>query len=63
LSASAIKAAAIEGFRLALIEYNQQRLLKRVLRKVERWIMSPQAPGVIRGEKLSDALLAMFSPV
>ena len=55
------RGAAIEGSGLALIESNQQRLLKRVFQKDERWIMSPQAPGVIRSEKLSDALLAMFS--
>jgi hypothetical protein len=61
LSASAIEAAAIERFRLVLIESNQQRLLKWVFQNDERWIMSPQTPGVIRSEKLSDALLAMFS--
>jgi hypothetical protein len=41
LSASTIGAAAIERFGLALIESNQQWLLKRAFQKDQRWIMSP----------------------
>jgi hypothetical protein len=41
LSASTIEAAAIERFGLALIESNQQWLLKRAFQKDQRWIMSP----------------------
>jgi hypothetical protein len=60
-SAVTIDAAAVERFRLALLESNQSRLLKRVFQKDERWTMSPQAATIIKGEKLSDALLAIFS--
>jgi hypothetical protein len=42
-------------------ESNQSRLLKRVFKKDERWIMAPQAAVIIKGEKLSNALLAIFS--
>jgi hypothetical protein len=43
-SSSRIDAAAVERFRLALIESGQSRLLKR-----------------IKGEKLSAALLSLYS--
>jgi hypothetical protein len=52
---------AVERFRLALVESNQSRLLKRVVRKDERWTMTPQAAVIIKGEKLSNALLSIFS--
>jgi hypothetical protein len=60
-SSASIDAPAVERFRLAMIESNQSRLLKRVFRKDERWTMMPQAAAIIKGEKLSDALLAIFS--
>jgi hypothetical protein len=60
-SSVTIDAAAVERFRLALLESGQSRLLKRVFQRDERWTMSPQAATIIKGEKLSDALLAIFS--
>jgi hypothetical protein len=61
-SAVTYDAAAIERFRLALIESNQSRLLKKVFQRDDRWIMAPEAAVIIKGEKpLSDALLAIFS--
>lgn len=56
-----IDAAAVERFRLALLESNQSRLLKKIFTMDIRWTMAPQAATIIKGEKLSDALLAIFS--
>ena len=60
-SSVTIDAAAVERFRLALIESGQSRLLKRDFQKDERWTMMPQAAVIINGEKLSTALLSLYS--
>jgi hypothetical protein len=60
-SSVSIDAAAVERFRLALVEEQQSRLLKLVFKQTIRWDMSPQAAVIIKGEKLSNGLLAIFS--
>lgn len=60
-SSSSIDAAAVERFRLALVESEQSRLLKQIFKQDVRWTMSPQAPGIIKTHKLSKSLLALYS--
>jgi hypothetical protein len=60
-SSVSIDAAAVERFRHALLESNQSRLLKKIFQKDIRWTMSPEAATIIKGEKLSNGLLAIFS--
>jgi hypothetical protein len=62
-SSVSIDAAAVERFRLALLEANQSRLLKKIFTKDIRFTMSPEAAVIIKGEKLSTGLLAIFSQV
>ena len=45
-----IDAAAVERFRLALLEANQSRLLKKIFTKDIRFTMSPEAATIIKGE-------------
>jgi hypothetical protein len=56
-----LDAAAIERFRLALVEEQQSRLLKLVFKQTIRWDMSPQAAVIVKGSKLSEPLLALYS--
>ena len=60
ISVHSLHAAAVERFRLALLEANQSRLLKKVFTKDIRYTMSPEAAVIIKGEKLSTGLLAIF---
>lgn len=53
--------AAIEKFRLGLKKAKQVRLLKKLFIKTERWDLSPEAAVIVRGEKLSKPLLALYS--
>ncbi len=62
-SSVSIDAAAVERFRLALLESGQSRLLNKIFTKDIRWTMAPQASVIVKGEKLSDGLLAIFSQV
>jgi len=55
-----IDSAAVERFRLALLESNQSRLLKEIFTIDIRFTISPEAAGIIKGEKLSTGLLAIF---
>lgn len=54
-------AAAVERFREALVEAKQTRLLKKVFQQTIRWTLEPMAAVVIKGEKLSKSLLALYS--
>jgi hypothetical protein len=56
-----IDAAAVERFRLALVEEQKSRLLKSVFKQTVRWDMSPNAALIIKGSKLSKPLLALYS--
>lgn len=56
-----IDAAAVENFRLALVAEDQPRLLHRIFEKTIRWTLSPQASEMVRGEKLSTKLKALFA--
>ena len=51
-SAVSIDAAAVERFRLALVQSKQARLLR---------LVSPEASVIIKDEKLSKSLLAIYS--
>lgn len=56
-SSISIDAAAVERFRLALLESDRSRLLKRIFQQDVRWTMSPEAAVIIKGAKLSNVLL------
>jgi len=56
-----IDTAAVERFRLALVKASQARLLKRVFDKDIRWTLRPDFGEIIKGEKLSKPLLALYS--
>lgn len=60
-SSTSADAAAIERFRLALVQKKQGRLLKRIFEKSERWTLSAAAATIIKGEKLTPSLLALYS--
>jgi len=60
-SSVSIDSAAVEKFRLALLEAKQARLLKLIFQKDIRWTLSPEASVIIKGEKLSKPLLALYS--
>lgn len=62
-SSVSIDATAVERFRLALVKANQARLLKKLFLQDVRWSLSPEAPAIIKGEKLSQPLLALYSEV
>ena len=62
-SSVSIDGAAVERFRLALMKANQARLLKKVFLQHVRWSLSPEASAIIKGEKLSKSLLALYSQV
>ena len=54
-------AAAVERFRLALIEAGQSNLLSRIFKKDERWVPAPGWETIVKSEKLSDELVALFA--
>lgn len=56
-----LDSAAVERFRLALVKAKQARLLKRIFTKAVRWDLSPEAPAIIQGSKLSKPLLALYA--
>src|SRR5436305_369581 len=60
-SSVSFDAAAVEKFRLALVKKKQARLLKKVFQKDVRWSLAPEASVIIKGEKLSKPLLALYS--
>lgn len=64
-STSAIDAAAVESFRLALVKEKQGRLLKGIFEKTERWTLLPQASAFIRQEHdagtLPNKLFLLFA--
>jgi hypothetical protein len=62
-SSVSIDSAAVERFRLALVEAHQTRLHKKIFQRDVRWSISPEASMIIKGEKLSEPLLALYSQV
>jgi hypothetical protein len=56
-----IDAAAVENFRLALVEAKQAGLLKRIFEKTIRWTLSPEASRIVRGISLTPKLARLFS--
>lgn len=56
-----IDASAVERFRIALKEAKQTRALKKIFQETVRWTLAPTAAVIIKGEKLSDPLLALYS--
>ncbi len=56
-----VDAAAVERFRLALLESEQSRLLKKIFLQDVRFTLAPEAAVVIKGTKLSNALLSLYS--
>jgi hypothetical protein len=56
-----VDAAAVERFRLALLESEQSRLLKKIFLQDVRFTLAPEAATIIRGEKLNKALLSLYS--
>ena len=56
-----VDAAAVERFRLALLESEPSRLLKRIFLQDVRFTLAPEAAVVIKGTKLSNALLSLYS--
>jgi hypothetical protein len=62
-STVSIDGAAVERFRLALVKANQARLLKKVFLQDVRWSLSPEASAIVKAEKLSKPLLALYSQV
>jgi len=55
--------AALERFRLALVQAKQGRLLRRMFEKTVRWLLKPEASEIVKGEKLSKPLLALYSQI
>lgn len=58
---SSIDASAVERFRLALLEHKQSRLLKKLFEKTVRWTLNPAYATVIKAEKLSKSLVALWA--
>jgi hypothetical protein len=62
---STVDAAAVEEFRLALVEEKQPRLLKMFFEKTIRWTLAPQASILVRvahqAGKLPDKLFMLFA--
>jgi hypothetical protein len=54
-------AAAVELFRVALYNCDKTRLLKKIFLKEIRWSLMPGATEIIKSEKLSNPLLALYS--
>src|SRR5437868_1551498 len=53
--------AAVERFRLALQGAKQTRVLKKIFVQTIHWNINPEASVIIKGEKLSEPLLALYS--
>ncbi len=60
-TSTSIDAAAVELFRLALVKAKQARLLKKLFEKTVRWTLNPTAAVIVKSEKLSKSLLALYS--
>jgi hypothetical protein len=60
-SSTSIDAAAVERFRLALVKAKLAGTLKKVFEKTIRWTLNPEAAVIVKGEKLSTKLLALYS--
>lgn len=56
-----IDPAAVETFRLALVEADKPRLLTKMFEKRIAFALNPQASVIIRSEKLSDELTALWA--
>lgn len=52
--------AAIERFRLALVEADQTRLMKKIFKEESRWTMQSSAAEIVKNNKLSPKLLALL---
>lgn len=52
--------AAIERFRLALVEAKQTRLMKKIFRADTRWTMQTGAAEIVKAEKISPRLMALL---
>ena len=64
-SSNVLDGAAVETFRLALLQEKKTRLLKKVFEKVIRWTMADTAGAFLRTEheagKFPDRLYALFA--
>ena len=60
-SSTSIDAGAVERFRAALAESKQTRLLKKLFERTVRWTLAPTYAVVIKGEKLSHKLTALWA--
>lgn len=64
-SSTSLDGAAVETFRLALVEEKKSRLLKKVFDKVIRWTLADSAGSFLRTEheagKFPDRLYALFA--
>jgi len=58
---TSIDAAAVEKFRLALVEGGDGSLMRRVFQKTVRWTLASGYGELIRTEKLSKTLLAFYA--
>lgn len=56
-----IDPAAVENFRLKLVEADKPRLLRQMFEKRVSWLLNPQASTIIRSEKLPDELAAEWA--
>lgn len=64
-STTAIDAAAVETFRLALVKMKQARLLKTIFEKTVRWTLAAQASAFLRKEhdagRIPNKLFLLFA--
>jgi hypothetical protein len=60
-SSTSIDAAAVEAFRLGLVKAGKSRMLKLVFEKSVRWSLRPEFAAVIKGTRLPEKLLALYS--
>jgi hypothetical protein len=64
-SSTATDAAAVETFRLALVEADQSRVMGHVFEKSIRWTLSPEAASFLRKEhdegNFPDALFVLYA--
>lgn len=57
----AMDAAAVEKFRLALVEERRTRLMKQIFTETVRYTLAPEASAIIRGLELPKKLNALFA--
>lgn len=57
---STLDAAAVERFRLALVDAGQARLMKKLFKEDTRWSLNGDAAEVVKTEKLSAKLLGLL---